>query len=168
MIQGFAGRRFHYAWVVAAVTFITLLGASGFRSTPGVLIVPLQDEFGWSRATISLAVSINLLLFGLSGPFAAGLMERFGIRRVVLGALLAIAAGSALTTLMWAPWQLLVLWGVVVGLGSGAMASVLAATVANRWFVTRRGMVLGMLTAASATGQLVFLPLLAWLTVHLR
>jgi MFS family permease len=167
MIQGFAGRRFHYAWVVAAVTFITLLGASGFRSTPGVLIVPLQDEFGWSRATISLAVSINLLLFGLSGPFAAGLMERFGIRRVVLGALLAIAAGSALTTLMWAPWQLLVLWGVVVGLGSGAMASVLAATVANRWFVTRRGMVLGMLTAASATGQLVFLPLLAWLTVHL-
>ncbi len=166
MIATWTGRRAHYAWVVAAVTFITLLGASGFRSTPGVLIVPLQDEFGWSRATISLAVSLNLLLFGFSGPFAAALMERFGIRRVVLTALVTIASGSALTTLMRAPWQLALLWGVVVGLGTGAMASVLAATVANRWFVARRGLVLGALTAASATGQLVFLPLLAWLAVN--
>jgi MFS family permease len=153
----------HYAWIVAGVTFVTLLGASGFRSTPGVLIVPLQEEFGWSRATISLAVSINLLLFGFSGPFAAALMERFGVRRVTIGALVAVASGSALTTLMRSPWQLALLWGVVVGLGTGAMASVLAATVANRWFVARRGIVLGALTAASATGQLVFLPLLAWL-----
>ena len=153
----------HPAWIVAGVTFLTLLAASGFRSTPGVLIVPLQEEFGWSRATISLAVSINLLLFGFSGPFAAALMERFGVRRVTVGALVTVAAGSALTTLMREPWQLALLWGVVVGLGTGAMASVLAATVANRWFVARRGVVLGALTAASATGQLVFLPLLAWL-----
>ncbi|MBA3642569.1 MAG: MFS transporter [Chloroflexota bacterium] len=159
-------RRIHYAWIVAAVTFVTLLGASGFRSTPGVLIVPLQEEFGWSRATISLAVSINLLLFGFGGPFAAALMDRFGIRRVVVGALLAIATGSALTTRMDAPWQLAALWGVVVGLGTASMATVLAATVANRWFVARRGLVLGLLTAASATGQLIFLPVLAWLAAN--
>ena len=157
------GRPVHYAWVVAAVTFVTLLGASGFRSTPGVLIVPLQEEFGWSRATISLAVSINLILFGFSGPFAAALMDRFGVRRVTICALLLVGSGSALTTLMRAPWQLALLWGVVVGLGTGAMATVLAATVANRWFVARRGLVLGVLTAGSATGQLVFLPVLALL-----
>lgn len=167
MLLKSAPSRLHYAWIVAGVTFVTLLGASGFRSTPGVLIVPLQEEFGWDRATISLAVSINLILFGFSGPFAAALMERFGIRRVMLIALLTVATGSALTTLMRAPWQLALLWGVVVGLGTGAIASVLAATVANRWFVHRRGLVMGALTAASATGQLVFLPLLAWLVVNL-
>lgn len=158
--------RVHYAWVMAGVTFLTLLGASGFRSTPGVIIVPLQDEFGWSRATISLAVSINLMLFGFMGPFAAAMIERWGFRPVISGALIAIATGAALTTRMTAPWQLYLLWGVVVGLGAGSMATVLAATVANRWFVARRGLVLGILTAASATGQLIFLPLLAWLATH--
>jgi predicted MFS family arabinose efflux permease len=158
--------RVHYAWIMAGVTFFTLLGASGFRSTPGVLIVPLQDEFGWSRATISLAVSINLMLFGFMGPFAAAMIERWGFRRVISGALIAIATGALLTTRMTSPWQLYLLWGVVVGLGAGSMATVLAATVANRWFVARRGLVLGLLTAASATGQLIFLPLLAWLATH--
>lgn len=156
----------HYAWVIAAVTFLTLLGASGFRSTPGVLIVPLQDEFGWNRAVISFAVSINLILFGLSGPFAAALMARYGIRRVIPIALVLVAAGSALTTVMRAPWQLYLLWGVVVGAGTGTMASVFAATVANRWFVKHRGTVLGVLSAASATGQLIFLPLLATLVTR--
>ncbi|MCA9860632.1 MAG: MFS transporter [Thermomicrobiales bacterium] len=156
----------HYAWVMAAVTFVILLGASGFRSAPSILIVPLQDEFGWSRATISIAVSINLLLFGFMGPFAAALMERFGIRSVVAGALCFIAAGAALTTQMTAPWQLYLLWGVTVGLGTGSMATVLAATVATRWFVQRRGLVVGVLAAASAAGQLVFLPLFAWLATN--
>lgn len=156
----------HYAWVMAAVTFIVLLGASGFRSAPGVLIVPLQEAFGWSRATISLAVSINLILFGFMGPFAAALMERFGIRAVVAGALATVATGALLTTIMTAPWQLYLFWGVLVGLGTGSMATVLAATVANRWFVARRGLVTGVLTAASATGQLAFLPFLAWLASH--
>ena len=160
-----AAGRLHYSWVVAAVTFVILLGASGFRSTPGVLIVPLEQAFGWSRSAISLAVSVNLLLFGLSGPFAAAAMVRFGVRRVVLSALLLVSAGSALTVWMTAPWQLVLLWGVVVGLGTGAMASVLAATVATRWFTRSRGLVTGALTAASATGQLAFLPLLAHLTV---
>jgi MFS family permease len=153
----------HYAWVVFAVTFVTLLGAAGFRSTPSILMVPLEDEFGWSRALVGFAVSVNLLLFGFSGPFAAALMLRFGIRKVVVSALLTISAGALLTTQMREPWQLILLWGVVVGLGTGCMATVLAATVANRWFVARRGLVLGLLTAASATGQLVFLPALAWL-----
>ena len=153
----------HYAWIVFAVTFITLLAASGIRSTPAVLMVPLEAEFGWSRATISLAVSINLVLFGFVGPFAAAMMERWGIRPVVAGALLFIAAGAALTSLMTVPWQLYLLWGIVVGLGAGTMATVFAATVANRWFVQRRGLVVGLLTAASATGQLIFLPFLGWL-----
>ena len=151
----------HFAWIVAGVTFLTLLGASGFRSAPGVLIVPLEEEFGWSRTVISAAVSVNLVLFGLAGPFAAAAMNRFGIRRVVLFALGSVAIGSGLTVWMTAAWQLVVLWGAVVGLGTGAMAGVLAATVATRWFVARRGLVVGALTAAGATGQLVFLPLLA-------
>src|SRR5258707_2312459 len=159
-------RRIHYAWVIAAVTFITLMGAAGFRATPSVLIVPLQHEFGWNRAVISVAVSINLILFGLTGPFAAALMDRFGLRAVPVGALITVAPGGLLTTLMNSPWQLYLLWGVVVGLGTGSMASVLAATVASRWFVQRRGLVVGALTAAGATGQLIFLPALAWLAVN--
>ncbi len=156
-------RRFHYAWVIATVTFIALMGAAGFRATPSVLIVPLQNEFGWNRAVISIAVSINLVLFGLTGPFAAALMDRFGLRVVTVGALITVATGALLTTVMSSPWQLYLLWGVVVGLGTGCMASVLAATVASRWFVQRRGLVLGALTAAGATGQLIFLPGLGYL-----
>ena len=156
-------KRIHYAWIVAAVTFIALMGAAGFRATPGVLIVPLEHEFGWNRAVISFAVFINLLLFGLTGPFAAALMNRFGIRTVTVGALITVATGALLTTVMTAPWQLYLLWGVVVGLGTGCMASVLAATVASRWFVQRRGLVIGALTAAGAMGQLIFLPFLGWL-----
>ena len=153
----------HYAWVVAGITFVTLLGAAGFRSAPAVLLVPLHDEFGWSRATVSAAVSVNLILFGLAGPFAAALTERFGLRRVVVGALVVVSTGAVLTVSIRSPWQLIALWGVVVGIGSGCMATVLAATVASRWFVARRGIVVGALTAAGATGQLIFLPVLGWL-----
>src|SRR5438552_187980 len=157
-----AGRgKLHYAWVVAAVTCLTLLVASGLRSTPGVLIVPLEAEFGCSRATISFAVGLNIFLYGLIGPFAAAVMDRFGLRRTMLAALACIAAGVALTPLMTRPWQLVVLWGVVVGTGSGATALVLGATVVARWFAARRGLVIGVLTASTATGQLIFLPALA-------
>src|SRR5258708_10435890 len=128
--------------MVAVVAWFTLLGAAGFRSTPGVLIVPLQHEFGWSRATISIAVSINLMLFGLFAPFAGGLMERFGVRRVVVGALLTVSARSGLTVFMPQPCQLDLLWGVVVGVGTRSLATRLAAIVADRWFVQRRGLVL--------------------------
>ena len=154
-------RKLHYAWIVAGVTFLTLLVAAGLRATPGVLIVPLETEFGWSRATISFAIGLNIFLYGLVGPFAAAVMDRFGLRRTMLAALSCIAAGVALTPLMTRPWQLIVLWGVVVGSGSGATALVLGATVVARWFTARRGLVMGVLTASTATGQLIFLPLLA-------
>jgi MFS family permease len=143
------------------VAFIAIIGAAGFRATPGLLINPLEDAFGWSRATISSAVSVNLVLFGLTAPFAAALMDRFGMRRVVAIALCLVALGSGLTIFMTASWQLVVCWGVLVGLGTGSMALVFVATVTGRWFVRHRGIVTGVLTAAGATGQLIFLPLLA-------
>ena len=156
-------RRLHPAWIVAACTFLVLLVAAGIRSVPGVLIVPLETEFHWSRATISFAVAVNILLYGLAGPFAAAIIERFGLRRTISTALAMVATGVALTPLMREPWQLVLLWGVVVGSGSGVTALVLASIVAGRWFSARRGLVVGILTASTATGQLVFLPLLAHL-----
>ncbi|MFJ5225345.1 MFS transporter [Streptomyces sp. NPDC088400] len=155
--------RIHRAWSVAVVTFVTIIGAAAFASLPGLLIEPLHTEFDWSRGTIGFAVSVNLALYGLTAPFAAALMDRFGIRRVVAVALTVISAGSVLTVWMTAPWQLVLYWGILVGLGSGSMALAFAATVTNRWFVARRGLVTGILTAAGASGQLVFLPLLSWL-----
>jgi MFS family permease len=156
-----ATRRIHPAWWAAAATFLALLGAAAFRATPSVMIEPLRAEFGWSIGTISAALSVNLALFGITAPFAAALMERFGVRRVVTIALLMVAAGSGLTVFMTASWQLVMLWGVIVGLGTGSMAMALVATVVGRWFVARRGLVSGILTAASATGQLIFLPTIA-------
>jgi sugar phosphate permease len=162
MIDRLIGRPLHYAWLIVIVTFVTLITTAGFRATPAVLIVPLQNEFGWSRATISIGISLGLLMFGLTAPFSAALMERFGVRRVMLVALATIAAGASATTLMTKPWQFIVLWGLVVGSATGAVSVPLAATVANRWFATRRGFVTGILTASNASGQMVFLPALAW------
>jgi MFS family permease len=153
--------RIHRAWWVAAVSFVALVGAAAFRATPSVLITPLHEEFGWPRGTISAAVSVNVILYGLTSPFAAALMDRFGIRRVLAAALLLISTGSALTMFMRASWQLILCWGVLVGLGSGSIALAFVATVTGRWFVKRRGLVTGVLTGAAATGQLIFLPLLA-------
>ena len=153
-----AKAKIHPGWIAVAVTFATLMATAGFRSAPSVLIVPLEDAFGWSRSDISLAVAINILLFGLVSPFAAALMEKFGIRKVVMLALTTVSFGAYLTIFIQAPWQLIATWGVIVGVGTGSMALVFAATVANRWFVAKRGLVTGILTAASATGQLIFLP----------
>jgi MFS family permease len=153
--------RLHYAWIVAGVTFLVLLVTAGIRATPGVLMLPWESEYGWSDASISLAIAINLLLFGVIGPFAASLMDRWGLRRLVLCALALLVGSVGLTTLMTSQWQLLLLWGVCVGSGTGVTALVLAAVVANRWFDRQRGLVLGVLTAANATGQLLFLPVLA-------
>jgi MFS family permease len=156
-------RRLHPAWIVAAVAFLALVGAAGFRAAPGVLMVPLQQEFGWSTTVLSAAVSINLVLFGLTAPFAAALMEKFGIRAVTATALVMIGAGSALTVLVNQSWQILLTWGLLIGLGTGSMALVFAATIANTWFSKSRGLVIGILTAGSAAGQLVFLPFIAML-----
>ncbi|MFC1415278.1 MFS transporter [Streptacidiphilus cavernicola] len=157
------GPHLHYAWVVAAVCLLVLVGAAGFRSTPSLLMEPLNSEFGWSHGVISAAVSLNMLLNGLTAPFAAALMDRFGIRRVAGSALLLMAVGSGATVFMTQSWQMLLCWGVLVGVGSGSMALAFTATVTGRWFLARRGLVTGVLTAASAAGNLVFLPVLAWL-----
>lgn len=150
-------RRIHPAWIVAAVGFLALVGAAGFRAAPSVMMVPLEQEFGWNRTTISTAIGLNILLYGLMAPFAAALMARFGMRRVSAFALIMIASGSALSTLVVSPWMLMMTWGVMIGLGTGSMAMVFAATITNTWFYARKGLVSGVLSAGSATGQLVFL-----------
>jgi predicted MFS family arabinose efflux permease len=165
--KGLAGalerRGVHYGVAMVGVTLLVLVMSAGFRSSPSVMIVPLQDQFGWSRATISSAISINLVCFGLAAPFAAALHERFGIRTVAIGALAIVAAASLAVTQVTHPWQLQLLWGVVIGSATGALSVPLAAMVAQRWFVRRRGLATGIMTAANATGQLIFLPALAWL-----
>jgi sugar phosphate permease len=155
--------RVHYAWIIVGVTFAVSLITAGVRAAPGVLIVPFEPEFHWSRATISFAVGINIFLYGLIGPFAAAVMDRFGVRRTMSLALVATAIGVACSPLMREAWQLVLLWGVLVGLGSGFVGAYISAYIAARWFHTRQGMVVGVLTAANAAGQLVFLPSMAYL-----
>jgi predicted MFS family arabinose efflux permease len=155
--------RVHYAWVVVAIMFTVILASVGVRAAPGVLIVPLEQAFGWSNATISGAISLNILLFGLVGPFATALIQTLGMRRTVLGSMALLVLGAGSSAFVTQPWQLYLTWGVLVGLGSGAGMVGLAATVANRWFTQRRGLVIGLLTASNASGQLVFLPVLAHL-----
>jgi sugar phosphate permease len=162
-----ARRNIHYGWVMVGVTFLTALVSAGAVGAPGVFIVPLQKEFGWSTAEISSALSIRFVLFGLMAPFAAALMNRCGLRNVTLSALLIVVSALVLSLAMTQVWQLILLWGVVVGIGTGMTALVLGATVATRWFTVRRGLVVGILTASSATGQLIFLPLLASVTDHM-
>ena len=159
-------RNIHYGWAMIAVTFVTALVSAAAVGAPGVFIVPLQKEFGWSTAEISSAMSIRFVLFGLMAPFAAALMNRYGLRNVTLIALLVVAASLILSLGMTQVWQLMALWGVAVGIGTGMTALVLGATVAARWFSARRGLVVGILTASAATGQLIFLPILASITEH--
>jgi len=156
--------KLHYAWIVAGITFVVLLTAGAVRGSSGLLILPLEAEFHWSRAEISLAVGVNLFTYGLIGPFAATVMETLGLARAIMGALVCVVVGVLLTATMQHVWQLILLWGVLVGSGTGMMASVLAAMVASRWFEARRGLVTGLLTAAAAAGQLLCLPLFAEVT----
>jgi sugar phosphate permease len=160
------GARLHYGWVIVAVSFLLILITAGVRAAPGVLIVPLESEFHWSRATISFAVGVNLLLYGAIGPFAAAAMDRFGVRRTMCLSMIATALAVAATPLMREAWQLVLLWGVVVGIACGFVGAYLAAYIAARWFQARRGLVVGVLTAANAAGQLVFLPSMAALATH--
>jgi sugar phosphate permease len=156
----------HYAWVVAATAFAVLIVVAGIRATPGVLILPIEHDMGWSAETVSLAAAINIALFGTIGPFAAALIQTFGLRRTMVLGLSIAASGVFAAGFSREPWQLILTWGVIAGIGLGMLAMVLAASVANRWFVERRGVVTGALTAATATGQLIFLPLLANIAEH--
>ena len=151
----------HRAWIVAAITFVTLIAAAAFRSTTSIMFEPLEHEFGWTRSLTSSAVSVNLIFYGLTAPFAATLMERFTIRRVAVSALALVALGTGLTVFMTQGWQLILYWGVFVGLGTGCLALVFGSLVTNRWFTKRRGLVTGIFSAAYATGQLIFLPMLS-------
>src|SRR3954453_23130666 len=160
-------RNIHYGWGMVGVTFLTALITAGTVGAPGVFIVPLQQEFGWSTAEISSALSIRFVLFGLMAPFAAALLNRYGLRNITLLAQLIVVSALLASLAMTQVWHLVLLWGVVIGIGTGMTALVLGATVATRWFVNRRGLVVGVLTASVATGQLVFLPLLASLTERL-
>jgi len=162
-----ARHNIHYGWVMVAVTFFTALISAGTVGAPGVFIVPLQQEFGWTTAEISSALSIRFILFGLMAPFAAALLNRYGLRNVTLAAQLIVVSALLSSLAMTKVWHLMLLWGVVIGIGTGMTALVLGATIATRWFVGRRGLVVGIMTASVATGQLVFLPLLASLTEHL-
>jgi len=163
IVRSFGSR---YAFVVAGVVFVSLMAAAGLRSTPGVLLIPLEKAFGWSRGEISFAAAVGIFLYGLVGPFAAALMQRFGIKRTLSAALVVMAASSFASTLMTQSWQLVLTWGVFSGLASGCVATVLGAAVVNRWFVKRRGLMMGLLSASAATGTLIFLPGLAWLAEH--
>lgn len=156
---------FYYGWLVLTLSFLTTLTGAGIRSSPTVLIHPLEVEFGWSRAAISSAIGLNLLLFGVAAPISGWLIDRFGARRVMLGSLFLLLVGVSATTVMREFWHLVLLWGIVVGLGAGGVGSVLSATVANRWFVARRGLALGILNSASSTGQLIVIPLFMALIV---
>ena len=157
-------RRYHPALLVVAITFLALLFSAGLRSAPGVMMLPLEQHFGWDRATISFSAALGLLLYGLVGPFAAALMMSFGIKRTMLAGLVLMAVSTFASQWMTAPWHYVLSWGVLSGIGSGAVASVLGAAVVNRWFATRQGLVMGLLSASTATGALVFLPFLAWLS----
>ncbi|MDH7639217.1 MFS transporter [Sphingomonas sp. MAHUQ-71] len=160
---GVVSARVHIVLIVA-VTFFALLVSAGLRATPGVLMMPLQLNFGWDRATISFAAAIGIFLYGLVGPFAAALMMSFGIRRTMLAGLMLMAISTFASLWMRVPWQYVLSWGVMSGIGSGAVASVLGAAVVNRWFATRQGLIMGLLSASTATGSLIFLPFLAWLS----
>ncbi len=155
-----------YALVVVALTFIALLASAGLRSAPGVMLPAWQREFGWDRGVISLAAAIGIFLYGLVGPFSAAVMLRFGLRRTLAGALALMTAATGLSTFMTQPWHLIATWGVMSGLGGGCVATVLAATIVNRWFVTGRGLAMGVMTAAPATGSLIFIPLMALAATH--
>ena len=148
----------HYAWVVLGVMFSATLAGVGVRAAPGVMIVPLQHAFGWNVATISGAVSLNIILLGFTGPFLTGLIEFAGLKRTIIGCMLIMITGTGLSNLMTSPWQLFLTWGLMVGIGSGAGAVGMAAAIANRWFIKRNGLAMGLLTAANAAGQLIFLP----------
>ncbi|MCK8675988.1 MULTISPECIES: MFS transporter [Streptomyces] len=153
-----------WPWMIAAIGFVALVAAAGFRATPGALVEPLQNEFGWSTGTIGFAMSVNLALYGVTAPFASALMERYGVRKVTAVAMTLIALGSGLAIFMTASWQLVMLWGVLVGLGAGSISLGFVATIGTRWFVKRQGLVTGLLTAGGATGSLIFLPVVAKLS----
>ena len=156
----------HYAWVILVVTFVCLFVASALRSIPGIIMLSLEQEFHWDRETISGAVAVNLFLFGLAGPFLGRLMDVYGVKAITVMMIIMVTFGAAGSVLMQQPWQLYLLWGVVIGAGSGGTSMIMGSAVVNRWFHKRRGLALGILGAAFSSGQLIFTPILMKLSIH--
>ncbi|MFJ7982626.1 MFS transporter [Lysinibacillus xylanilyticus] len=156
-------KKIHFSWIILIVTFVSIISAGIIRSSSGVFIVPFEEQFGWARSSISFAFAVGLFLYGLSGPFMAAFVEKYGLKRMMLISMSMLVVGLAATFVMKTEWQLILIWGVVIGLGSSLFLTVISPTIANRWFVKKRGLALGILTAATATGQLVLLPILATL-----
>lgn len=154
-------KRIHYSWIILIITFFSIIVAGIVRSSSGVFIVPFEDEFGWDRSIISLAFAISLFLYGISGPFMAALIEAIGLKKMMVIAMSTLLAGILLTFFMQEAWHLIIIWGIIIGLGSGLFLTVLSPYIANRWFEKRRGLAVGILTASTATGQLILLPVLA-------
>lgn len=153
----------HYSWIILAISFFSIIVAGIIRSSSGVFIEPFEQQFGWSRSMISFAFAVGLFLYGFSGPFMAAFVERFGLKKMMIYSMALLAVGLSLTFIMTKTWHLILIWGVMIGIGSGLFLTVLSTQVANRWFVKKRGLAVGILTAATATGQLVLLPVLATL-----
>lgn len=154
-------KRLHYSWTILTISFFSIIVAGIVRSSSGVFIEPFEAEFGWDRSIISLAFAVGLFLYGISGPFMAALIEVLGLKKMMIGSMATLLAGTLLTLVMNQPWQLILIWGIIIGLGSSLFLTVLSPYVANRWFVKRRGLAVGILTASTATGQLILLPILA-------
>lgn len=168
LVSGSLTRRgIHYAWVIAAVTFFAMLTTSAALGLPGAMLQPLSKEFGWTTDQLSSVFAVRFALFGLLGPFAAIFVARFGLRRIMVTAATFIAVAMVLATQVTQLWQMFLLWGLVLGCGTGLTALVLGAMVASRWFTERRGLVVGLFAASTATGQLIFLPIAAWMIEHL-
>ncbi|MDR7071645.1 MFS transporter [Fictibacillus barbaricus] len=166
MGKGLEQNRIHYSWVILSIAFFSIIVAGIVRSSSGVFIDPFEKEFGWDRSVISLAFAVGLFLYGISGPFMAALVEVFGIKKVMLISMATLLTGTLLTFIMQHPWQLIIIWGIIIGLGSGLFLTVLSPYIANRWFEKRRGLALGILTASTATGQLILLPVIAMIIHH--
>ena len=158
--------RIHYSWIILIISFFSIIVAGIIRSSSGVFIDPFENEFGWDRSVISLAFAIGLFLYGISGPFMASLLEVFGLKKMMVGSMITLLIGIVLTFFMQQSWQLIIIWGIIIGLGSGLFLTVLSPYIANRWFEKKRGLVVGILTAATATGQLILLPVLAIIIDH--
>ncbi|CAH0345356.1 MFS transporter [Bacillus sp. CECT 9360] len=154
-------KKVHYSWIILVVTFFSIIVAGIIRSSSGVFLVPFEEEFGWDRAFISLSFAISLVIYGFSGPFVAALLENVGVKKIMVLAMSVLMVGIGLTFFMEYSWQLILIWGFIFGIGSSVFLTVLSTYVANHWFEKRRGLVLGILTASTATGQLILLPVLA-------
>src|SRR3984957_7508940 len=166
LARNLAPRGIHYGWVMVALTLCFVICSSAVMSIPGILLVPLSKESGWSIGELSGPLGLRMALFGIIAPFAGALMLRYGPRNVVSASAALLILGIVLAMTTRTKWQLWLSFGTILGIAPGLTALALTTTIATRWFTERRGLVLGLMGAGTATGQLIFLTPAAWLTEH--